>query len=83
MSRVEVSIDYGNDMLYCEDYYQGTDQLMVKSVWINGSSYGYKIEYHEDGTLNEEFTGYYLDGFKTTSDNNKEGYCHIWNRKKQ
>jgi hypothetical protein len=67
---------------YCESYWNNGN-LIWRGVIFHGIWYGYFDEYNEDGSVDEEGTGYWLSGRcrnDRISRNNVEGFCYIWNR---
>jgi len=64
---------------YCEVYWSN-GQLCWKGVRINGRRYGYFKHYCENGSVNEDWTGYFFNSDKISEDN-KDGYCYIWRKK--
>ena len=44
--------------------YHPNGQLWAKGTYKDGERDGPWVEYHEDGTVNEEYTGTYKDGVK-------------------
>jgi len=66
----------GNLHGYCEAYWEN-GKLMWKGVQINGWAYGYHEAYNLDGGVDEYGTGYWMNGYKA-SDDNEIGYCLIW-----
>jgi len=67
-------------MYYEENYRINNGQLGLKGVKVNGKWHGYFEVYNEDGSVNDYFTGYFMNGCNV-SDNNEKGYCLIWCKK--
>jgi antitoxin component YwqK of YwqJK toxin-antitoxin module len=66
---------YGLCKMHCRN-----GQLDFKGVYFNRGWYGYCQKYVDDGSADEYYTGYYMNGCLITKDN-KQGYCYIWNTK--
>ena len=64
---------------YCKEYWDN-GELFWKGVMINGREYGYGDMYDGDGTIDENETGYWMNG-KIVSVNNEDGNCYIWNKR--
>jgi len=76
----DIRIEYGNGIIYIEEYYYPSGQLGLKGVMSNDGWRGYCEGYCKDGgSIADYWTGYYLDDV-VVSDCNKEGYCIIWDK---
>jgi len=63
---------------YCKRHYSNS-QLAMKGVYIDGKLFGYIEEFYYNGSIWEEWTGYFLNDVKV-SDSNESGYCYIWDK---
>jgi len=63
---------------YCEIYFNN-GLLSCKGVRVNDKLYGYHGGYNNNGSVDDDWTGYYLNDEKA-SDDNEEGYCYIWEK---
>jgi len=65
---------------YVETYH-ANGKLRWKGVYFTRNMYGYHANYWEDGKILDR-SGYFLGGTwdHKVSDDNKEGYCYIWDR---
>jgi len=63
---------------YCERYYY-SGQLLWKGVKANGARCGCHKAYYVDGSVHEDYAGYFFNEVKV-SDNNEKGYCYIWGK---
>jgi len=64
---------------YCKEYHDN-GQLMWEGVCVNGGRCGYFESYWSDGSVDKYWTGYWMNGNRI-SDNNKQGYCYIWDKR--
>jgi len=75
----DIRIDYGNGMFYEEDSFKN-GQLCWKGVSVDICEFGYIEIYNDDGSIWEYGTGYFLNGYKVSADN-EGGYCYVWDKK--
>ena len=75
---IEPKNDKGQWHGYVEAYYN-TGRFWRKGVYVNGYACGYCKCFDYSGHVNEDYTGYYFDDDRFSTDN-VEGYCYVWSK---
>jgi len=63
---------------YVERYHDNGN-LKWQGVFVDGHIYGYHKDYNYNGSIWEDWTGYFMNDKKVSNDN-EEGCCYIWSR---
>jgi len=74
----DIRINYDNGMYYSEVYWDN-GKLGWKGVFTSSGRLGYFEDYNKDGSVYKDYAGYWMNSNKA-SDDNKEGYCYIWDK---
>jgi antitoxin component YwqK of YwqJK toxin-antitoxin module len=64
--------------------YHDNGQIKQKGTYYQSHPYGYHVCYNKDGLIELNSENYWIDGDipEDTMNNNPNGYCIIWNRRK-